>query len=194
MQVLFLISLFLLTSFSSHAAESNHAAPRRNWVELSVGAARSLSGLEDGGKHTQLSHQDSLSGRALVVVLPWFSVGAEGTWFEKEKDIPFVSGYKERRSGIVGKFTLTPDTQPKVYLLTGAGKTKREFTYTFALTETAKTNYFLAAIGLEASIWKGIFLAAEGYGVYNAHTHVSRFFRQKHRFEPGLSVRAGIRF
>ena len=196
LQALFLISLFFVVPFAAYAKEDHlpSAAKAHHWVELSVGATRSFGRLKDGGGYTQLTHLNGLSGRALVAFLPWLSVGAEGTWFEKEKDIAYVSSYKARRYGLIGKFTLTPDTEPKVYLLGGYGKTKQSFTYLFPLNETHQTNYFLVGVGLDVDIWKNIFLAAEGYGLYNTHRHISRFFEQQHRLETGVLVRVGVKF
>jgi len=197
-QVLFLVSFLALTPLQAqiyHAGEENSSVKKAgSWLELSAAGTRMFSGLEDRGGHDQLSHQDGLSGRALVNVLPWLGLGVEGTWFEEAKDIDFVNGYKALRYGIVGKFTLTPSTQPQVYLLAGIGKTKRELDYAFALSETAKTHYLLAGIGVEVELWSGIFLALEGYGVYDAHKHFSRFFAINHRLEPGTSFRIGKRF
>lgn len=196
LQALFLISL--LTALPLHAqtyhAGDNAASARHNRVEISVAAARSFVRLQDGGGHTQLPHQDGLSGRALFVLSPRFALGAEGTWFEKEKDISFVSSAKARRYGAAFKFTLTPNTQPNVYLLAGAGKTKREFTYNFSFSETSSTNYVSLAVGVEAELWHGIFVAAEGYEIYNVHAHCGKFFKTRHRLEPGLVVRAGVKF
>lgn len=197
-QALFLISFLValpLQAQTYHAGEKTVvSSTHRNWVEFSVAGARSFSRLEDGGGYTQLSHQDGLSGRGLIIVYPWLALGVEGTSFGNEKSIPYVSHFKQSRYGVVGKLTLTPDTQPKVYVLIGAGKTKRKFEYEFSFTEETKTNYMMAAIGIEIALWKEIFIAAEAYGVYNGHRHISRFFEQNHRFEPGLMGRLGIRF
>jgi len=197
LQALFLISLLAgapLYAQTHHAGEKTLPPAARQWVEISVAATRSFARLQDRGGNSQLPYQDGLSGRALLIVFPWLSLGAEGTWFEKEKDIPFVSVAKTHRYGAVAKFTLTPDTQPKVYLLAGAGKTKREFAYSFHFSETDTTDYLSLAVGLEAQAWRGIFVAAEGHEMYYAHTLRSDFFQKKHRWEPGLSVRAGVRF
>lgn len=194
-QVLFLISfltlIFLLPQISC-AAES--APARRNWLELSAAGVHTLAHLKDGGGHTQLSHQDGLSGRVLLEVTPWLSLGIEDTWFQKEKNIPFVAHYRENRYAILSKWTLTPDTRPKTYLLVGAGETKRELQYTFALQHKVYTRYLLAGLGVEVPLWKEWFLALEGYGVYNFHKTVDRFFALNHRFEPGIGGRVGVRF
>ena len=196
LQALFLISL--LTSLPLYAQTyhaGNNAAPAtHNWVEISVAATRSFVRLQDRGATTQLPHQDGFSGRALVVLSPRFALGVEGTRFEKEKDIFLVSSAKTRRYGAVFKFTLTPDTQPNVYLLAGAGKTKREFIYNFSFRETNSTNYVSLGVGVEAELWRGIFVAAEGYEMYNVHAQCSNFFKTRHRLEPGLAVRAGVKF
>ncbi len=72
LQVLFFISFFAalpLQAQTYHAGEKTVvSSTRRNWVEFSVAGARSFSRLEDGGGYTQFSHQDGLSGRALIVV------------------------------------------------------------------------------------------------------------------------------
>lgn len=197
-QALFLVSLLsvLPLNAQTYQAAEKGSSPKsgRHFLELSMAGTRSLTPLKDRGGYTQLSHQDGFSGRALFIVSPWFSVGAEGTWFETEKGIAMVSAYREKRYGAVGKFTLTPNTQPKVYLLAGAGKTKQEFEYAFSLNEASKTNYFEAAVGIEVALWKGIFLAAEFCETYNAHKHIGRFFEQKHRLEPSISGRVGIAF
>lgn len=197
-QVLFLISFLsavCLHAQTYHAGEENVAIKKSTGiVELSVAGTRMFSRLEDRGGYNQLSHQNGFSGRALVNILPWLGLGVEGTWFEKEKDIDFVDGYKTERYGVVGKLTLTPGTQPKVYLLAGAGKTKRKLDYAFSLEESSNMNYLLAGVGIETDLWKGFFLALEGYGIYNEHAHFSRFFASSHRLEPGVSLRVGKRF
>lgn len=197
-QALLLVSFFSLLPLNAqtYQAEEKASLPKneRRWLEISASWTRSLTPLKDHGGYTQLSHQEGLSGRALFVITPWFSLGAEGTRFETEKGIAMVSAYREKRYGAVGKFTLTPNTQPKVYVLAGAGKTKRELSYQFSLDESSKMNYLEAAIGLEVAVWKGLFLAAEFCETYNAHKHIGRFFEQKHRLEPSISGRIGISF
>ena len=196
-QALFLISffsLFPLHAQESQAAEKSAPLAKLHRVEFSVAGVRSLARLQDGGGHIQLSHQDGFSGRALVALSPWFSLGAQGEWLNKEKDIPAVAAYKVHRYGAVLKFTLTPDTQPQVYLLAGAGKTKREFEYSYPLHETSSTGYVLAAVGVEAAVWRGVFVAAEGSALYNKHAHYGNFFKLTHRVEPQISIRAGIKF
>ncbi len=197
-QALFLVSFLIGTALQAqevyHAGEYIPAVEKRNWVEISAAATRSFYRLQDVGKQDQLTHQTGLSGRALLVLTPWLGIGAEGTWFEKEKSIAYVPGYKTIRYGLIGKFTLTPDTQPSVYVLAGTGKTKREFSYAFNLQETDTTSYILSGVGLEVSVFRGLFIAAEVDGVYNLHRHVSRFFALNRRWEIEVSARAGIRF
>ena len=197
-QAFFLISFLAVVPLQAqiyHAGEENSAGtPRRNWVEISAAGTRSFSTLQDGGNNKQISHQDAFSGRALFLVTPNLGLGIEGTWFEEEKSIPFVPSYKVQRYGVVGKWTLTPDTAPKAYLLAGAGKTKRQLRYEFPLSEESKTNYYLAGVGLDVRVWHNFFVAAELAAVYNAHEKIGKFFHLKHRWETEASLRAGVRF
>ena len=197
-QAFFLISFLAVLPLQAqiyHAGEENTTgASRRNWVELSAAGTRSFYTLQDGGNYTQLSHQDGLSARALWLITPNIGLGLEGTWFEKEKSIPVVSSYKMRRYGVIGKWILTPDTAPKAYLLAGVGRTKRQFSYEFPLSEEKKTNYYLAGIGLDVTLWRNLFAAAEVTAVYNAHATTGNFYHLKHRWETNASLRAGVRF
>ena len=152
-QTLFLISFLAVSCWGAdtyHAGEATSSVRNsKSWLELSVGGTRSFAKLEDKGGYEQLSHLDGISGRALWTVFPWLGIGVEGTRFQTEKEIAFVDSYKMLRYGLISKLTFTPDTQPKVYLLLGAGKTKREFDYAFPLVESEKTDYFLPE-----SAWK----------------------------------------
>ena len=197
-QALFLISCLAVLPLQAqiyHAGEEIPTAhSSRNWVEISAAGTRSFSTLQDGGKHSQISHQDALSGRALFLITPTLSLGLEGTWFENETSISDVASYKMRRYGVVGKWILTPDTAPTAYLVAGVGKTKRQLNYEFLPQEENKSNYYSAAIGLDVRLWRGFFAAAEVAAVYNAHARISKFFWLKHRWETNASLRAGVRF
>lgn len=200
-QALFLISFLAYVPVSAqvyHAGQSVQTGTPREWVEVSGGWGTSFSRLEDGANDKQLSHQEGISGRALFWATSWLGVGGEGIWFKTEKGIPMVPQYKMRRYGLITKWVLTPDTQPRAYLLLGMGNTKREFHYQFSpfyqYTETNKSSYGLAGAGLEVTMWRNLFLAGEIQLLYNQHKHVSEFFRLHSRFETGASLRAGLRF
>ena len=198
-QVLFLISFLLAlplrAQFYRAGEDTSSVSNSRFWVEMSAAVTRAFYQLEDGGGNKQFSHQDGFSGRVLFLATPWLGIGAEGTWLKEEKQIPWVNSYKVKRYGLVGKFTLTPDTAPKAYLLVGAGKTKYRLSYDFdSFEQDASLSYFLAGAGVDVTIWRGLFLAAELTATYNKHRETGDFFWLKHHCEIGASLRAGLRF
>ena len=141
--------------------------------------------------------------RALWTPLTWMSIGVEMDRFGK-KSMPeaFVSSYKTNRVGAVIKFTLSPDTAPRVYALVGYGRTSHRIAYDHSSVITAtwpgqeKKNirYWMLGLGLETDVWKNVFVGIEGNVLRHQTTQLMRYYQTHSKTETALRLRAGVHF
>lgn len=141
--------------------------------------------------------------RALWTPLSWLSVGAEMTQFgEQEMRAAYISSYEARRIGGLVKFTLSPNTTPRMYLLAGYGKTYHQLEYdhstvitnTWPGQEKKSIPYWMIGLGVEVDVWKSVFLGAEGNLFHHQTAQLPRFYQTDSKTETMLRVRAGVRF
>jgi len=155
-----------------------------------IGTSRTIS--PQRGNETFFSHQHGTSLRALYYAAPWLAFGLEGTDF-RTRHTSEISRFRTRQIQALVKFTLTPNTQPAVYVLAGAGRNYHSFDYTFNWSETAHTSYLFNGIGMELRVYKTIFTAAEWDVLYHLHTRMGSFCHGN-RHEQVIAGRVGIRF
>ena len=175
------------------AGQSASAAPSSARWEISAGWTRGYMGITDHTADTLFSNQTGLSARGLYYFTPWLAVGPEGVWFEEEK-FAANNRFKNTRYGAVAKWTLTPDTLPAAYFLTGVGSSARKLSYMGIQTRSSHSAYALVGTGVEVPISHGIFLAAEVQAIYHAKKELDGLTLLKRRWEADLSLRGGIRF
>ena len=141
--------------------------------------------------------------RALWAPLSWLAVGAEMTRFNDEnlKEY-FVSSYKTNRVGALVKFTFTPNTSPRVYAIAGYGHTTHQLNYDHSsiITRTwpghdkKNTTYWMAGLGLEVDVWRGLFVGGEGNIVFHSSKNLARYYKMDASVERTIQVRVGVRF
>ena len=141
--------------------------------------------------------------RALWTPVSWLSVGAEMTQFNEEdlKDF-FVSAYKTQRVGGLVKFTLSPNTSPRVYVVGGYGRTTHQLDYVHSFIRTRtwpnhdKKNipYWLIGLGLEVDVWRNLFVGVEGNLTHHQSTKLVHYYKTDSNKETTVRVRAGVRF
>lgn len=195
---LFLLVCFPLFSFAQqYRARQKASAPSFDRWEIS--AAWVISSQEASVKNgsTSLDGLHGLTARALFYPLAYLGVGVEGTQFADEKLSPLVTSYKAHQLGIIGKLNLSPNTNPRVYVTVGAGKTFYKLGYaSVARRSEDKRNitYLTGGLGVEIDVWKSLFLALEGRLFYHTQTELTRFYAlsKKISFDGRLGV--GIRF
>ena len=201
--------IILLLSSSGVAAPQYRAGQSSSslygWLHGEVSADYQFS-----SQKMELTNQDlatsTLHGmglRALWAPLTWLSVGVEmGRFGKKSMPEAFVSSYKTNRMGAVIKFTLSPDTAPRIYALAGFGKTFHQIEYDHSSVITAtwpgqeKKNirYWMAGLGLETDVWKDVFVGIEGNVLRHQTTQLMRYYQTNSKTETMLRLRAGVHF
>ena len=165
--------------------------------EFSAGWEASSGEMVLNPSHTSTSGAQGVFGRALVYVNRYAGVGLEGTWFSDQKFAPLVTKYKISRLGIVGKLHLSPNTNPRIYLIAGTGYSNHQLKYVSWFDGSADKKeifYGILGCGIETNLYKTLFLTVEGRFLYNFHTRLTNQYALKNRWEPALRLGLGIRF
>lgn len=180
------------------------AASVRTWLHGEISAdyqfASQYLETDEGSENT--SALKGWGGRALWAPLPWLSIGAELTQFGDESlKEAFVSSYEKTRLVGLVKFTLSPNTSPRVYLLAGYGRDKHEINYdhaamlaTWPESDSKTTSFWMLGLGAEVNVWKIVFVGVEGNILRHQTTQLPRFYQIDSKTETALRVRAGVRF
>lgn len=134
------------------------------------------------------------AARGLYALSSWAALGVEGQ-FSRAKDASvFIDDYRVLRVGGVGKFTITPDTNPRAYLLLGAGVVRREVQSLRFLAGGSTDGYATVGWGLEAHSVGGWFGGVELYGMYDSAPRLNAFLRVPRRWTAGAHLRFGLQF
>ena len=85
----------------------------------------------------------------------------------QKKSHPAVKEYKVNQWAGIAKLTLSPNTTPRFYVLAGAGKSTHKMTWTQAPFNwrspvDKSIPFWTVGLGLEADVWKMIFVGVEG--------------------------------
>ena len=169
--------------------------------ELSAGYILSSHQLENTIEADKTSRLHGFNGRALWAPLSWLAVGAEMNRFGSEELAPAVKEYKVKQWAGIVKLTLSPNTTPRFYVLAGAGKSTHEMTYNrsygpFSLRPPVEKrfSFWTVGLGLEADVWKTIFVGIEGTLTHYNQTQLKRFYSLSSKTQTALQLRAGVRF
>ena len=162
--------------------------------EVSAGAFASTATLYTRKNNKVFNGELGLAVRGLYALSSWAAFGVEGQFSRAEDAAYVVDDYQVLRVGGVGKFTLTPDTNPRVYLLLGAGVIRRELQSMQFFKDTATDGYALVGWGLEKYFVGGWFGGVELYGMYDSAPHLNAYFRVPHRWTAGVQLRFGLQF
>lgn len=157
-------------------------------VFASSSSVRELSGI------SPIRAEWGFGARALYALSPWASVGAEGAVSRSQDSDPLVSGYRFVRMGAAIKFTLTPNTTPRTYVLLGAGVTRRKIQYLGMEDIKADSPYLAFGLGVETDLTDGWFIGMEGRAVYDFKRDFGAYFYLKHPWTAALLLRTGCRF
>ena len=165
--------------------------------EVSAGWEGSSGELELAASDRSTSGAHGVFGRALYYPYRYMGLGIEGTYFASQSFGPLVDKYHKSRLGVVAKIHLSPNTNPRVYVLAGAGTTKHTLTYASPFDQSRDHKqifYGMVGLGFEADIYKNLFIAAEGQFQYNRRTQVAKWFALKDRWDTVFHLGAGVRF
>lgn len=164
--------------------------------EISAGYAFSNVSLQDYLGQSSSGNLHGWNARALWTPLPWLSAGVEYVRYADKSLTPaLVEHYRQSRVGAVVKFTLSPDTNPRVYLLGGYGRGVHHIDFTSAGSAYRKQqNYWMAGLGTEVSVYKAVFVAAEGSVYVYPSAKIALHYKLSSRVQTALGLRAGVRF
>ncbi len=199
-KLLLLTSLLCIATYCSgqiYQAGQIVTKPRHPLWEVTAGwtGASGEISLKNGSTSTDGQHGVTLRG--LHNISRSFSVGIEGTIFSSQKIAPLVNKYHATEGGIRVHYHLTPDTHPRVYLTAAAGETFYKFSYVSPYQDhknTQKIPYLSLGAGLDLSLWKNLFAAAEIQAVYHTKTNLDTFYELSKRWEAQGKLLIGIRF
>ncbi len=206
--VFFVLCGMSLPAFSApqyRAGESSPAISSLLHGEISAAYQLSSQKMETKEEDLDTSALKGWDVRALWAPLTWLSVGAEMTQFGDEKmKRALVSSYETNRLAGVVKFTLSPNTSPRVYALVGYGRTEHQLNYDHTTNPIAtrkwpgseKKNipYWMAGLGVEVNLWKVAFVGVEGNIFRHQTTDLPRYYKTDSKTETALRVRVGVRF
>lgn len=117
-------------------------------VEFSVGAfIRSLR-FVDPQKKTVSDGETGMSARLLYYPADWLAAGAE---YSSARALPagaFLKKQEDERFGLFGKWILSPDTSPQVYLFAGGGRAELKTRAVLEKSYSARGFYLYAGLGL----------------------------------------------
>lgn len=200
------INLLLLLSLPALASPVYRAGEKgslRSVLHGEVSASYLFSShqVQSFTKEDVSEHLKGMQGRALWAPLGWLAVGAEFTSLQQTELLPMVEKYKTHRTAGVVKLTLSPNTNPRFYLLAGLGKSQHRLEYNRSFRPVRRRapvdkdfSYWTVALGTEADVWKFIFIAAEGSLLRYSGTKLANYYELTSRTETALHLRAGIRF
>jgi len=173
-------------------------SPATRWLhgEISGGYTFTNQSLQDYLGQFSSASLRGWNVRALWSPLAWLAAGAEYTRLAEVSLSPaLVDGYTLSRTGAVVKLTLSPNTNPRFYLLGGYGRSTHRLAFTSGTPAYKKAqNYWKAALGAEVAVYKSIFAAAEGEILWYETASLHTLYQLSSRMETALQVRAGIRF
>ena len=209
MRLLALASCLILLTLPSWASPIYRAGQDKDstycWLhgEISADYQFSSQRMELVTKEDNTAALKGWGLRALWTPVSWLGIGAETTRFENEsfKEF-FVSSYQNNRVGGLLKATLSPDTNPRVYLLAGYGRISHKLEYdhssiitaSWPTAEKKKAGYWMLGIGLETNVWKSVFVGVEGNVFRYTSTQLKRYYQTNSKTETSIRLRAGVRF
>lgn len=184
------------------AGENSSSARSLLHGEISGGYVFSSNRVAYVTEEDSSSRLQGVEVRALWSPLSWLSVGAEMDRLGDEKLSPMIKAYRvNRQTGLI-KLTLTPNTTPRFYLIGGYGKSEHKLTYEdfyFGTRNkrpaiTKDLHYWTVGLGVEADVWKCLFVGIEGNWVRYNDNQLSAIFKMSSRVETDVRVRVGLRF
>lgn len=143
---------------------------------------------------TLLRSESGLGMTVLYALAPWVSAGLEGAVSRSEEAEPLLHKYSFMRWGAAAKFTLTPSTAPRTYILIGAGLTRHKTEYLGGRRERKDSPYTAVGLGAETDLTDAWFIGMEGRGIYHFDRKIGTYFYLKHRWNASFRVHTGIRF
>jgi len=181
-----------------YQAGQHHSSVVHNLLhgEISAGYQFSNAFLQDYDGQSDSSHLRGAGVRALWSPLPWLSAGAEYTRLGKvDLEQAWVSSYTLSRTGAVVKLTLSPDTNPRLYLLGGFGRSEHhlQFSKMFSSHKKSQT-YWTAGLGVECSVYKAVFAAVEATMHWEKAVYIHPLYKLSSHAQTELQLRAGVRF
>lgn len=133
------------------------------YVQLQASIVSSFGTIKDAEGSAVVRKMEGWRTSAFVRVYRTLSVGAQ---FEKlsEKDqrTNLITPIKQQTWAALVKWTITPDTQPQLYIVAGAGQTKYSSRFPLARnTLDGHSMSWIGAIGADIRIWRTLHLQGE---------------------------------
>jgi opacity protein-like surface antigen len=179
----------------------------RSWLhgEISADYQFSSQRMKTNETDAQTSALNGWNVRALWAPISWLAIGAEYAQFGDEKlKEAYVSSYETSRLTGLVKLTLSPNTSPRVYVLAGYGRTNHQLNYdhagnpivlhTWPAHDKKAIAFWMLGIGLEANVWRALFVGVEGNILRHQTAKLPRFYKADAKMETVLKARVGVRF
>ena len=180
------------TTQEKQTAPQKETATPRHWLAIEGSTLISYGSIRDRGHH---SVTRSMKGWRMAAMVPVSSVIAVGAQVEKLKAhdmaTDMISPITRDSWAARARITLTPSTEPQVYLLLGLGQAKYKSKFSLQKHSlNGSTPLVLLGTGIDVKIWKGMRLSAE-YQLQGETNHWENFAmtgpKVRHEFAASVS-------
>ncbi len=148
---------------SQTVASDTPSHKSRPWLEIQDHALASFGAVKDAD-NSEITRR--MTGWRATALLPLSSVFAVGAQVEKLKAhdmaTSMITPIKRDSWAALLRITLTPNTEPQLYLLLGAGQAKYKSKFPLQThTLDGSTPLLLLGAGIDIKIWKGLHVLGE---------------------------------
>lgn len=173
-------------------AEQEETVARRPRVEVQAAAVASFVSVCDREEETVLAAMSGWRVSVFWHMSRWVALGAQlEELTEQDQQTRLITPIKHQTQAALVKWTLTPDTEPKVYALLGLGRGRYRSKFPLrSQTLDAKSTVLLAGLGIDMHIWKGL----HAVGEYQLQFDTNRWQNfaltatpDRHHFSAGLA-------
>lgn len=175
----------------------------QSWLhgEISAGYVFSSHQMQNFTQEDVTSRLRGGEVRALWAPTSWLAAGIELTRFKNEDLLPVLQKYQVQQVAALFKLSLSPDTNPRFYVLAGVGKSKHKLEYNrnflpvhnYASIDKS-IPFGLTGLGVEIDVWKAVFIGLEGTLTYYKKVKLSNYYELSSHVETALHLRTGVKF
>lgn len=186
--------LYLYRAEEDLAVSDRRESPRAIWLELRAGPVVSWGQVKDKKADTVSRQMQGWNGSLFLHLSRWIALGAQIEKLdEKDQQTTLIKSIKRDMWAGLLKWTLTPETEPKIYTILGLGKA--QYHSRFLLRDRKldfQTLTLIAGLGVDIHIWKGLYLLGEyqlHYDMKQWDTFVMNGPHDRHEFSAAISLR-----
>ena len=153
------------TNWTEYDSEElrEHFSLRRDYVELQAAAVASFGRVKDADGEAITRRMTGWRAGAFLYVLPTLAIGGQMEKLTaKDQNAQMLSTLKRDMWAVAAKWTITPNTEPKLYALLGVGQAK--YSTRFALAKKDLDEHspvVMLGLGADIKVWRGLRVQGE---------------------------------